>query len=74
MKVALTSASTPFVVGRWDSKCVVPEAIEIRASLQPIFVSGLVAWYPDDSVGAFPVVYSLANRLGVMCAALNSFK
>ncbi len=66
--------------GRRTTKCVVPEAIEIRASLQPIFVSGLVSWYalvtwnPNASGGAFPVVYSLANRLGVMCAALNSFK
>ncbi len=44
------------------------------------FVSGLVAWYalvtwnPDKGVEAFPVVLSLANRLGVVWAALNSLK
>ncbi len=42
------------------------------------FVSGLVAWYslmtwnPDADGGAFPVVQSLADSLGVMC--LNSFR
>ncbi len=42
--------------------------------------SCLVAWYalatwnPDESGGAFPIVKSLANRLRVMCATLNSFK
>ncbi len=41
------------------------------------FVRGLLAWYalitwnPDEGCGAFPVVYSLANGLGVMCATLN---
>ncbi len=34
----------------------------------------LVTWNPDESGGAFPVVWSLVNRLGVMCSALNSFK
>ncbi len=29
---------------------------------------------PDEGGGAFPVALSLANRLGVMCATLNSFK
>ncbi len=44
------------------------------------FVSGLVAWYalvawnPGKCGGASPVALSLANRLGVVFAALNSPK
>ncbi len=44
------------------------------------FVSGLTAWYAllvwnsDKDGGVFPVVQPLANRLGVMCGTLNSFK
>ncbi len=34
----------------------------------------LMAWDPDEGGGAFPVVYSLANRPRVMCATLNAFK
>ncbi len=39
------------------------------------FVSGFVAWDPCKEVEAVPVVVqSLANRLGIRCATLNSFK
>ncbi len=30
-----------------------------------------MTWDPEEDVGTFPVVYSLANRLGVMCTTLN---
>ncbi len=42
------------------------------------FVSYLVAWYnlmtqnPDEDSEAFPVAQSMANRLGVMDATLDS--
>ncbi len=34
----------------------------------------LVTWLSDEGGGAFPVDYSLANRLSVMCATLSSFQ
>ncbi len=34
----------------------------------------LVTWGPCEAGGAFPVVQSQANRLGVMCATLKGFK
>ncbi len=52
----------------------------VSVTLAAAFVSGVVAWVarmtwnPDEDGGAFPVVQSLANRLGAMCATLNSFK
>ncbi len=45
-----------------------------------VFANGLAAWYAlmawnqDDDGGGFPVDKSLANRMGVMDATLNSFK
>ncbi len=44
------------------------------------FVSGLVAWYvfmtwnADEDDGAFPVVQSLVDSLGAVCATLNNFE
>ncbi len=45
---------------------------DVLVAVAATFVSGLVAWYAlvtwssDEGGGAFPVVLSLANRLGVM--------
>ncbi len=44
------------------------------------FANSSVAWYalmtcnPDEGSGAFPDVELLANTLGVVCVAPNSFK
>ncbi len=34
----------------------------------------LMAWYPNGDDGAFPVFQSPANRPGVMCATVSSFR
>ncbi len=45
------------------------------ASMIALRSDGFVAWDPDEEVEAVPVaVQSLATRLGIMCATLNSFK
>ncbi len=52
------------------------EMVRGRVSVAAAFVTSLLAWHALmtwNTGGAFPVVWSLANRLGVMCATLNSF-
>ncbi len=45
------------------------------ASMIALRSDGFVAWDPDEEVEAVPVaVQSLANRLGIRRATLNSFK